>query len=250
MILRTEAVVLRSLPYGETSRIVTLYTRNKGKLSVIAKGARLPKSKFGSTLQALSVVQAVLYYRPTRTLQTLSECAHTFVSKLDDLDRLAAGLRVLELTNALVQAEEESPTVFDLLVLLIARLHGPHTSATLLQLYYEMQLATALGFAPHCDYEAVRSLPASGGTLLLETGLIVAEGDCGKYAIRASRTALRTFAILSRAQQMDTVASLAPSRVDEVHHLVAQYLRFHVAEAYPERSRDVLRQMRSMTPLA
>ncbi len=41
MIIRTEAIVLRAMAYRETSRIVTLFTREKGKMAVLAKGARL-----------------------------------------------------------------------------------------------------------------------------------------------------------------------------------------------------------------
>ncbi len=242
MLIQTEAVILRSLPYRETSRIATLFTRSKGKLSVIAKGARLPKSKFGSTLQALSVVQAVIYYRPTRSLQTLSECAHISMVRLEDLSRLSAGLRMVELTNALMQEEEENPEVYDLLVSVLSRLNGTHTSAALLQLYYEMQLASALGFAPGFDREEVRTLPAKGGALLYDSGLIVADAEGQRYAKRASRPALRTFAILSRAR-LEVVAALTPRNVDEVRQLVAQYLRFHVAEAYPERARKILHQL-------
>ncbi len=244
MIIRTEAVVIRSMPYGETSRIVTLFTRKKGKMSAIAKGSRLPKSRFGSTLQVLSVIEAVLYWRPTRTLQTLSECAHTFVSRMDDLGRLAAGLRTVELTGALLQDEEPLPHVYDLLVQTLARLRGPHTSAALLQLHYEMQLATALGFAPAFEREAVRTLPSSGGFLRLDDGCIMAEmDDAPAHTLRASRVALRTFAILTRAK-LDVVATLAPNALEEVSDVVSNYVRFHVAEAYPERSRHVLRQLR------
>ena len=242
MLVRTEAVVLRSMPYGETSRIVTLMTRARGKVSALAKGARLPKSKFGSTLQVLSVVQAVLYHRPTRSLQTLTECAHTFVSRLDDLDRLAAGLRMVELTHALVQEEQKHTEVFDLLVHALARLHGPHASAALLQLCFEIRLATALGFAPDFDREAVRTLPGGGGVLLLDTGTIAADPAGSTCAVRASRAALRMFAILTRAR-MDVIADMAPTSLDEVRRLVSRYVRYHVNEAYPERSSTVLRQM-------
>ncbi|MEL7362835.1 MAG: recombination protein O N-terminal domain-containing protein, partial [Bacteroidota bacterium] len=48
MIVRTDAVVLRTLDYGETSQIVALFAREHGLLSVIAKGSRRPKSRFGS----------------------------------------------------------------------------------------------------------------------------------------------------------------------------------------------------------
>ena len=76
MIIRTEAIVLRKMEYRETSQIVTLFTREKGKMAVLAKGARLLKSRFGSSLQPMSYTQVVFYHKPTRGLQTLSESAH------------------------------------------------------------------------------------------------------------------------------------------------------------------------------
>jgi len=242
MLIRTEAIVLRSIPFSETSLISTLFTKEKGKMSVMAKGARRPKSRFGSTLQPLSVVQAVIYYRPTRSLQTISECAHTRIPLLDSLECLTAGLRMAELTYALTQEEEELPTIFDLLVSVLCRMRQPHSSAALLQLYFEMQLATELGFAPGFEREAVRTLPSTGGLLQYENGEIIHEGAEGPHAKRASRIALRTFAILSRAQ-LDVVADLPPPPIHEVQYLVSQYMRYHVAEAYPERGHRILKQI-------
>lgn len=69
MIIRTDAVVLRGMDYGETSRILTLFTRRHGIIGAIAKGVRRPGSRFGSTLQPLSVIQAVYYYKAERDLQ-------------------------------------------------------------------------------------------------------------------------------------------------------------------------------------
>ena len=61
MIAKTEAVVLRSMKYRETSRIVSFYTKQFGKISGIVKGARSPKNAFGSALQPMSHVSLVLY---------------------------------------------------------------------------------------------------------------------------------------------------------------------------------------------
>ena len=102
-IIRTDAIVLRGLDYGETSRIVTLFTRERGKMSVMAKGARKTKSKFGSTLQPMSHVEVVFYYKPTRTLQILSESSHVraFHDLQRSLEKITLGLRVVELVVVL-----------------------------------------------------------------------------------------------------------------------------------------------------
>src|SRR5690554_5705058 len=109
MIHRTEAVVLRSMKYGETSRIVTLFTRDRGKITVLARGARLPKSRFGSTLGPMSFIQIVYYYKPTRSIQMLSESSYVqpFNGIGKRLDRITTGLRIIELVHALTQEEEQ-----------------------------------------------------------------------------------------------------------------------------------------------
>ncbi|CAN5794252.1 hypothetical protein BH23GEM10_BH23GEM10_13350 [soil metagenome] len=67
----TEAIVLQSFPYGETSRIVRLLTRSAGVHSAIAKGALRPRSRYAA-LEPFAEGGASLYIRPTRELQTLS----------------------------------------------------------------------------------------------------------------------------------------------------------------------------------
>ena len=73
MIESTDAIVLRAIKYGDTSKIVTLYTRRFGKVAVIAKGARSAKSKFGSALEPMSLIQAVFYRKENREVQLLSQ---------------------------------------------------------------------------------------------------------------------------------------------------------------------------------
>ncbi|MEO1479305.1 MAG: DNA repair protein RecO, partial [Bacteroidota bacterium] len=161
MIVRTDAVVLRTLDYGETSQIVALFTREHGLLSVIAKGSRRPKSRFGSTLQPLAYVQAVYYFREGRGLQTLKETAHVqrFATLPLDLDRLTRGMRMLELVRALFEEGEPNPAVFNLL---LRGLHwldtAPPRPANGL-CHVQLRLATLLGerlqiLAAHVGREA------------------------------------------------------------------------------------------------
>ena len=74
MIIRTEAIVLRTMKYRETSRIATLYTKERGKVSVIAKGARDGKSRMGGALQPMNHVVALVYMKESRDLQLLTQC--------------------------------------------------------------------------------------------------------------------------------------------------------------------------------
>ena len=70
----SEAVVLRSYPLGEADRLVSLLSRSMGRIRGVARGARRPKSRFGSTLETLSHIQVWFYERETRELVRINQC--------------------------------------------------------------------------------------------------------------------------------------------------------------------------------
>lgn len=248
-IVRTEAIVLRSLDYGETSQIVTLFTREKGKLGVMAKGARRPKSSFGATLQPMAYTQVVFYYKPTRTLQTLSESSHveSFHRLRRDLKKITAGLRIVELVDALMETEDPQPSVFALLVRALRRLNAAERRAPNVWPYVQLQLAQSLGVAPAVDRDRVEAVTGEKGLLSLVDGGVYP--DSGRDAApeeprRASRAALRAYAVCARAD-LDTVMRLemSPSVRREVEELVRDFLRYQFDDAYPDRSRSVIAQI-------
>ncbi|MDX1590931.1 MAG: DNA repair protein RecO, partial [Balneolaceae bacterium] len=99
MIVKTEAIVLRSINFQETSLIVTLFTRKHGKVAVIAKGARRPKSKLAAFFVPGQILEAVIFMKETREVQTLSDVA--YIRKLDnlrtDMEKMALAVTTLEL---------------------------------------------------------------------------------------------------------------------------------------------------------
>jgi DNA repair protein RecO (recombination protein O) len=248
-IIRTEAVVLRSLDYGETSQIVTLFTREKGKLGVMAKGARRPKSSFGATLQPMAYTQVVFYYKPTRTLQTLSESSHveSFHRLRRELTSITVGLRVVELVDALMEEEDPQPDAFALLVRVLRRLDGEEDRVPNLWPYVQLRLAQILGVAPAVERDRVEAVTGEEGLLSLADGGVYP--DSGRDAApaesrRASRAALRAYAVCARAD-LDTVMHLemTPSVRHEVEALVRNFLRYQFDDAYPDRSRSVIAQL-------
>jgi DNA repair protein RecO (recombination protein O) len=95
----TPAIILATLRYGETSKIVRLATRDLGVQSAIAKGASRPKSKFGAALQVLSDGQAQLFIKDGRELQTLGafDLTKLRVGLAQDLERYASANAMVEL---------------------------------------------------------------------------------------------------------------------------------------------------------
>ena len=72
-IVKTEGIVLKRMDFRETSRIVTFYSIKFGKIKLLAKGIRRPKSKFGSYLETFTHSAIVFYKREQKDLYTVSE---------------------------------------------------------------------------------------------------------------------------------------------------------------------------------
>lgn len=248
-IIRTEAVVLRSLDYGETSQIVTLFTRDNGKIGVIAKGARRPKSSFGATLQPMAYTQVVFYYKPTRTLQTLSESSYveSFHRLRRGLKTITVGLRIVELVDALMEKEDPQPEVFELLVQALRRLNGTDARVANLWPYVQLRLADRLGVAPSVERANVEAVTETEGLLSLADGGVYPVDTTPERPRRASREALRAYAIYARAD-LNTVMRLEmdPDVRREVETLVRDFLRYQFDDAYPDRSRSVIAQIEDL----
>ncbi|RKY85203.1 DNA repair protein RecO [candidate division KSB1 bacterium] len=117
-ILKTEAIVLRMQEYGESSKILTLYTRDYGRLKVLAKGARRLKSRFGGVLDLINYITIVFYQKVTRDLPLLSQAdlVRPFLHLREDLHRLALASALVELIDRTESGQMPNPRLFKLLV--------------------------------------------------------------------------------------------------------------------------------------
>jgi len=118
LIEKTEAVVLRSMPYRETSKNCYILYAPVWKLSTIVKGARRPLGRYGSSLEPMSHDLIVIYKKETRELQTLTNATGSVSSRacMRILPRCLAGLGMIEITAMVAHDEEENAGLFSLLV--------------------------------------------------------------------------------------------------------------------------------------
>ena len=113
-IIKTEAVVLSKLNYGDSSSIVSLFTKDYGKLSVMLKGGRNPKSKLSLIVDPFNYLEVIFYNNPSRDLQILSSAdikAHFHKIK-EDLDKLKYAHSVIELVKNLSVEHEVNKKLF------------------------------------------------------------------------------------------------------------------------------------------
>jgi DNA repair protein RecO (recombination protein O) len=148
--LKTEALVLRSLRFGEADRILHLYTPHRGRVGAIAKGVRRTRSRFGGRLEPPSRVALVLHEgRGDLLTVTGADTVDPHRRLREHARALDAALRAGDATLRLFGDAEPHPPVFHLLCNELALLdREPERATHANQLAFRLKLLLAAGFAP------------------------------------------------------------------------------------------------------
>ncbi len=109
-----KGIVLKKIEFGDTSHIVTLYTKEHGKLSAIIKGSRSSKSKMGNKVDVMNFVEVVLYRKKSREVQIISQVdlINPFPKIKENLEKLKYATAVLELLLALIPEDDVNERLF------------------------------------------------------------------------------------------------------------------------------------------
>ncbi len=148
--LKTEAIVLRSIRYGEADRILHLYTPNHGRMSAIAKGARRSRSRFGARLEPFFHVRAVLHQGRSDLLTVTgvdTVAAHGGLR--DHAATLDCAARACDAVTRLFETSDPHPEVFALLSNELALLESDLAHARAGNgLAFRLKLLLAAGIVP------------------------------------------------------------------------------------------------------
>jgi DNA repair protein RecO (recombination protein O) len=150
-LLRTDGIVLHARDLGEHDRLVTLYTREHGKLAAVAAGARRIRSRFGGALELFTWGDVVGFERPGRALVRLDhfDVRRPFRAVREDLGRLAQGARMLEAVARLTGERDPQPATFGLLLRALRALESEGPARV--QLAFTLRLLDLLGHRPRLD---------------------------------------------------------------------------------------------------
>src|ERR1700681_1445793 len=150
----SEAIVLRTFPLGEGDRLVSFLDRQSGRLRGVARGARLPKSRFGSTLELLSYIRIWYFERESRELVRINQC-ELIESFLDLQKDYQAGIFLAlmsEVTEAVLGEREAADPQFRLLLLAARaiRAYGPSPAILAYFSLWTVRLGGWLGSLDRC----------------------------------------------------------------------------------------------------
>ncbi len=148
---QTDAIVLRSIRYGEADRILHVYTTDRGRLSAIAKGARRARSRFGARLEPLFQVRLSLHTgRGDLYTVTGADTIDARPALRESAAALDAGARACDAVARLFETEDPHPEVFALLaneLTLLASEPAAHARGEN-ALAFRLKLLLAAGIAP------------------------------------------------------------------------------------------------------
>jgi DNA repair protein RecO (recombination protein O) len=150
-LFRTQGIVLRARELGEHDRLVTLYTRELGKVTAVARGARRVRSRFGGALELFTLGDALGFERDGRDLLRLDhfDIRRSFSRLREDLDRLGQGARIVEAVTRLSGERDPHPPSFALLLRALRALEtGP---PALVQLAFVLRWLDLTGHRPRLD---------------------------------------------------------------------------------------------------
>jgi DNA repair protein RecO (recombination protein O) len=175
---KTDAIVIRQADFSETSRVVTFFTREHGKMAALAKGAKRLKGPFEAAIDLLATCRIVFIHKSTGGLDILTEAQliERFKPNGRDLNSLYGGYYVAELLSSLTEDFDPHPELYDEAFRTLMRLSSEQDQKLTL-LKFELAVLREIGQLPMFDACMVCNLPVEEsrtrfGFWVLQGGLI------------------------------------------------------------------------------
>lgn len=244
MLIKTEGIVIRTRDYGESHKVVVLFTAERGKLPVMARGAKKPRSRLGAVTQLFTRGHYLCFLGTGMGTLSQGELIRSHHSIRSDLLLTATAAYLVELLDRLTEEKEPLPALYRLLSSTLDHLEEG-TDPDILARIFELRVLEAAGYRPVLDKcvccgsadRPVRFSVRQGGFLC---------ADClhrDPQTIPLSETAVRILKLLQR---------ITPDRIGDVRvkaetkAQLERVLRAFIDEytAIPFKSRPFLDQLR------
>ncbi len=250
--ITVEAIVLKHADWGEADRILTLFTRQQGKIRALGKSVRKIRSRRAGHLEPFTHVTLQLAKSRDIPIITQAETVNAFMPLRESLNAIGHASYVIELVDKFTYEEGENLSLFNLLVKTFERLADATLDPQLVLRFYEMRLLDYTGFRPelfHClscgaeiQPEDQFFFPSGGGVLCPRCG----QGTDARGAIPISKDALRYLRHLQRSSFADAIrAHPLPEHAREMERILQGYLTYVLERGLnvPKFIREVNRQM-------
>ncbi len=225
--VKTQAVVLRSLRYGEADRILHLYTPQRGKVGAIAKGVRRARSRFGGRLEPFFRLDLVLHEGRSELLTvTAAETVNGHPRLREHATALDTAARACDAVARLFDTTEPHPGVYNLLCNELALLDAdPARGGHANQLAFRLKLLLAAGLAPQLsacaacgEREHLTGFSGAAG------GVVCAACEAGSFPLAADAHAFMVDAI---GRPLAETPAADPRALRQAERAIADTVEYH-----------------------
>ncbi|MEO1021090.1 MAG: DNA repair protein RecO [Bacteroidota bacterium] len=237
MITHTKAIILRSVDYQESSKIITVCSQEHGKIALLARGVKKPKSKLSGIIDIGSILDVVYYYKVNRSVQSLTEATqsvgmHAFRV---DFSKSAVLYACLELVNQVIHDNEVNNGVFHFLSTLIPWLANMPVVSSLLFPYVQLRIMEIIGIGLFMETDETKPQLF----LNVASGLVGSEAvDELSYALTNDQARFMKLALQSKNKEVLALPITAYEVKQLITHLDV-YFKYHI-EGFQERRSDAI----------
>jgi DNA repair protein RecO (recombination protein O) len=213
---RCEAIILSYTPLGEADLLVTMFTRDQGKVRAVGKGARRSTSKLVGHLEPLTLMRMSMAHGRSMDIISQAEVVQSFSKLKEDLAGITKGLYLAELVNGFGAEDSANPELYRLMIETLLAIETDPESDMPLR-FFEFHLLQVSGLMPelyHCvecraelEPDAHRFSPNVGGTLCL---------DCNPEDAHLRLLSLRALKVLRLLDRSDIAAACKLSLDDSL----------------------------------
>lgn len=235
-VYKANALVLRRTAFSETDKILTLFTREYGKISAIAKGARRTTSRLAGATEPLMLTRMLLAEGMNLEVVTQADIRESFPLLRGDFGLFLRATYACELLDKLTEDRDPAPEAFDLLLSTLYVLQRAVDPDAALHAY-ELQLTALAGYEPRldacvcCERELGDDLPpggfspSRGGALCDECAAQIRDELLPFGA--AALEVLRHLAVIDDARAL-AATELPPDARDQINRALRAHLRYRL----------------------
>jgi DNA repair protein RecO (recombination protein O) len=225
----TEAIILRHSAVGETDRLVTLYSKNYGKMRAFARGVRKPHSKLSGHLEPLNQVNLLITQGRNLPLITQADMIEGFYTPSTNFETIVSGCYVADCLDAFTVEEVENQPLYSLACRQFKQVQSVANIQTQLR-FFELQLLTMSGYQPEVNVCLYCRNPPERHSIYFsfEAGGILCQ-DCKNQfdCFGISETSTKALRYLLMATTGDAQKIRMPEAVQkELAHVLTNYLQY------------------------
>tara|TARA_Y100001960_G_C14637669_1_gene809118 strand:- start:72 stop:818 length:747 start_codon:yes stop_codon:yes gene_type:complete len=153
MILSTQAIVLKTIKYGDSSLICRLFTKDQGKIAIMAKGAWRPKNTSGAILEPMNHILLDYYHKDNRDMQILKNVSlHNSLNMVrSNLSKIILGQIIIESLDKTTPDNNPLPVLYKLTWRVLNKIDEKNVNHWMVFSFFLYHLAVRLGFMPNLE---------------------------------------------------------------------------------------------------